>query len=136
MRWGYGGRPRSYDGEEGGGGELVAPRMKNGERGLGFAHRGRARDSGGGQTATVGALGQRRSASDRATAWSGRALSGWARRGGARRFRQRRQRGRNGTVETPTRGPDNSFNTLERHDVWQPCGNGALPGGPGAAHGV
>jgi hypothetical protein len=32
MRWGYGGRRRSYDGEEGGGGELDAPRTKNGER--------------------------------------------------------------------------------------------------------
>jgi hypothetical protein len=32
MRWGYGGRQRSCDGEEGGEGELDAPRMKNGER--------------------------------------------------------------------------------------------------------
>jgi hypothetical protein len=32
MRWGYGGRRRSCDGEEGGEGELDAPRMKNGER--------------------------------------------------------------------------------------------------------
>jgi hypothetical protein len=31
-RWGYGGRWRSCDGEEGGGGELDAPRTKNGER--------------------------------------------------------------------------------------------------------
>jgi hypothetical protein len=32
MRWGYGGRRWSCDGEEGGGSELDAPRMKNGER--------------------------------------------------------------------------------------------------------
>jgi hypothetical protein len=31
MRWGYGGRRRSCDGEEGGEGELNAPWMKNGE---------------------------------------------------------------------------------------------------------
>jgi hypothetical protein len=31
-RWGYGGRRRSYDGEEGGEGELDAPRKRNGER--------------------------------------------------------------------------------------------------------
>jgi hypothetical protein len=31
MRWGYGGRRWSCDGEEGGEGELNAPRMKNGE---------------------------------------------------------------------------------------------------------
>jgi hypothetical protein len=33
MRWGYGGRQWSCDGEEGGEGELDAPRTKNGERG-------------------------------------------------------------------------------------------------------
>jgi hypothetical protein len=81
MRWGYGGRRWSCDGEGGGGGELDAPRTKNGERGLGFAHRGCARDGGGGRTAMVGALGQRRSASDQTTARSRRALSGRARRG-------------------------------------------------------
>jgi hypothetical protein len=32
MRWGYGGRQRSCDGEEGGGGELDAPRTKNDKR--------------------------------------------------------------------------------------------------------
>jgi hypothetical protein len=32
MRWGYGGRRWSYDGEGGGGSELDAPRTKNGER--------------------------------------------------------------------------------------------------------
>jgi hypothetical protein len=32
MRWGYGGRRWSCDGEEGGEGELDAPRTKNGER--------------------------------------------------------------------------------------------------------
>jgi hypothetical protein len=32
MRWGYSGRRRSCDGEEGGEGELDAPRTKNGER--------------------------------------------------------------------------------------------------------
>jgi hypothetical protein len=53
MRWGYDGQRRSCDGEEGGEGELDAPRMKNGKRGLGSAHRGRARDGGGGRTATV-----------------------------------------------------------------------------------
>jgi hypothetical protein len=31
MRWGYGGRRWSYNDEEGGEGELDAPRMKNGE---------------------------------------------------------------------------------------------------------
>jgi hypothetical protein len=89
------------DGEEGGEGELDAPQTKNGERGLDFAHRGLAHDNGGGRTATVGVLGQRWSASNRATARSKRALSGRARRGCARRFRQRRQRGRNGAVGTP-----------------------------------
>jgi hypothetical protein len=32
MRWGYGARRRSCDGEEGGEGELDAPRTKNDER--------------------------------------------------------------------------------------------------------
>jgi hypothetical protein len=32
MSWGYGGRRWSCDGDEGGEGELDAPRMKNGER--------------------------------------------------------------------------------------------------------
>jgi hypothetical protein len=32
MRWGYGGRRWSCNGEEGGEGELNAPRTKNGER--------------------------------------------------------------------------------------------------------
>jgi hypothetical protein len=104
--------------------------------GLDFAHRGRARDGGGDRTATVVALGQRPSASDRATARSKRALSGRARRGGARRFGQRRRRSRNGAVRTPARGPDNAFNALERRGAWQPCGNGALLGWPGAPHGI
>jgi hypothetical protein len=42
------------------------------------------------------------------------------------------RRGRNGAVGTPARGPDSAFNALERRGVWQPRGNGALPGGPGA----
>jgi hypothetical protein len=49
--------------------------------------------------------------------------------GEARRRRQRsgdfRTAGRNGAVETPVRGPDNAFNTLERRGMWQPRSNGA-----------
>jgi hypothetical protein len=56
--------------------------------------------------------------------------------GEARRFGQRRRRGRNGAVGTPARGPNIAFNVLEQRGTWQPRGNGALPGGPGAARGV
>jgi hypothetical protein len=56
--------------------------------------------------------------------------------GEARRFGQRRRRGRNGAVGTPTRGPDNAFNVLKRRGAWQPRGNGALAGGPGAVSDV
>jgi hypothetical protein len=49
--------------------------------------------------------------------------------GEARRRRQRsgefRTAGRNGAVETPARGPDSAFNTLERRGTWQPRSNGA-----------
>jgi hypothetical protein len=32
--------------------------------------------------------------------------------------------------------PDSGFKSRHRHGAWQPCGNGALPRGPGAARGV
>jgi hypothetical protein len=39
-------------------------------------------------------------------------------------------------VGMPARGPDSAFNARVRHDAWQPRGNGALSGGPGADSGV
>jgi hypothetical protein len=73
MRWGYGGRRRSCDGEEGGKGELDAPRTKNGER------RARA-------TLTV----------NEARDGVGRPDSGGIRTRWRRGFGQRRWRGRDG----------------------------------------
>jgi hypothetical protein len=58
------------------------------------------------------------------------------RTGEARRFGQRRRRGRNGAGGTSARSPDSAFNTLERCGMWQPRGNGALPGRPGAKRDV
>jgi hypothetical protein len=43
---------------------------------------------------------------------------------------------RHGAVGTPVRGPDGAFNARAQHGVWQPRGNGALPGGPGTDSGV
>jgi hypothetical protein len=43
---------------------------------------------------------------------------------------------RHGAVGTPARGPDSAFNTQAWRGVWQPRGNGALPGGPDADSGV
>jgi hypothetical protein len=59
-------------------------------------------------------------------------------RDGTREARRRRgQRGMVGrVVGTPTRGPDSALKAHERCSTWQPCGNGALPGGPDAARGV
>jgi hypothetical protein len=84
-RWGYGGRWWSCDGEEGGEGEIDAPRKRNGER------KARA-------TLTMDE-----------TRDGGRAASD---------------------------SGDGAFNALERHGAWQPRGNGALPGRPGADSGV
>jgi hypothetical protein len=127
MRWGYGGWRWSYDGEEGGGGELDAQRMKNGERRAQATLTGdESRDGGDGRTATGFGHGRR-------CGFRLRQRHGQDR---ARRFGQRQRRGRNGAVGTPARSPDNAFNTLERRSVWQPCGNGTLPGGPGADSGV
>jgi hypothetical protein len=131
-RWGYGGRWRSCDGVEGGEGELDAPRKRNDER------KARA-------TLTV----------DETRDGGGRPdideIRTWRRRG----FGQRRRRGRDGArrgeavgtaaaarserrcaVGTPTHGPDSAFNARARHGAWQPCGNGALPGGPSADSGI
>jgi hypothetical protein len=41
-----------------------------------------------------------------------------------------------GAIGTPARGPDSVLKALERRGAWQPRGNGALPGGPGADSGV
>jgi hypothetical protein len=128
MRWGYGGRRRSCDDEEGGEGELDAPRTKNGERraramltvneardGVGRTH------NGGIQTRWRRGFGQRRR----------RGRDG-ARRGDVGDFGQPvGTAGRNGAVRTPTRGPKSAFNALERRGAWQPRGNGArrLTGG-------
>jgi hypothetical protein len=62
MRWGYGGRWWSCDGEEGGGGELDAPQTKTarGGGGLGFAHHRCAHDGGGGRTKMSFGHGRRR----------------------------------------------------------------------------
>jgi hypothetical protein len=38
-------------------------------------------------------------------------------------------------VGTPTRGLDSAFNAQAWRGTWQPRGNGALPGGPGADSG-
>jgi hypothetical protein len=43
---------------------------------------------------------------------------------------------RRGTVGMPVRGLDSAFNARAWYGAWQPCGNGALPGGPGADSGV
>jgi hypothetical protein len=60
--------------------------------------------------------------------------------GEARRRRQRRSKNgrskRRYTVGTPARGPDSAFNTLVQRGAWQPRGNGALLGRPGADCGV
>jgi hypothetical protein len=93
-RWGYGGRRRSCDGEEGGEGELNAPRKRNNER------KARAtltvdetRDGGGRpdsdriRTRRWHGFGQRR-----------RRSRDGVRRGEARQFGQRRRRSRNGAA--------------------------------------
>jgi hypothetical protein len=120
MRWGYSGRRRSRDGEEGGGGELDAPRTKT---------------TRGGNTAslTVGVLTTAEAAGQRQASDTDGGAVGTSE---ARRFGQRRRRGRNDTVGTPARGPYSAFNAVERRGTWQPRGNGALPGGPGMARGV
>jgi hypothetical protein len=82
MRWGYGDRRRSCDGEEGGEGKLDAPRMKNGERTkLATASDGRteARFEHGGGTALGsgdGAVGTGRGVSDSGGGAVGTTLSG------------------------------------------------------------
>jgi hypothetical protein len=125
MRWGYGGRWRSCDGEERGGGELNAPRMKNGER------RARA-------TLTMDESrngGERLDSNEIWTRTAMRLRTAVAVRSGRGKARRRwrfRTAGRNGAVGTPARGPDSAFNALERHGAWQPRGNGALLGGLGA----
>jgi hypothetical protein len=133
MRWDYGGRWRSCDSEEGGEGELDAPRTKNGER------RARA-------TLTV----------DEARDGVGRPDSGgiWTRR--RHGFRQRRRlgrdgarrggldsgggavgtaRGRNGATLSGCRRAVPTAHLMCGCGAWQPRGNGALPGGPGADSG-
>jgi hypothetical protein len=83
MRWGYDGRRWSYDGEEGGEGELDAPRTKNGER------RAQA-------TLTVDVLVTAEAAGQR---WSGRSDSDG-------RLQTRRQRGRDERGEASQGGSD------------------------------
>jgi hypothetical protein len=57
-------------------------------------------------------------------------------RDGARRGGSDSQSERRGAVGTPARGPDSAFNARVRRGTWQPRGNGALPGRPGADSGV
>jgi hypothetical protein len=146
-RWGYSGRRWSCDGEEGGEGEINAPRTKNGE---GRARAtltvfvlttaevaGQRRRLGRARTAGHGVFGQRRAD----TAGRG---SGGAREAG--RYREasgrgealsgRRRRGRGELSRRATSYPNNGFKPRHWRSTWQPRGNGALPRGPGAARGV
>jgi hypothetical protein len=131
MRWGYGGRWWSCDGEEGGESELDAPRTQNSERRawatltVDEARDGVGRpDSGGGAASDSG----------NGVVETGRGGSDSG--GGAVGTVRSERRDRNGAVGTSARGPDNAFNALERRSAWQPRGNGALPGGPSADSGV
>jgi hypothetical protein len=132
MRWGYGGRRRSCDGEERGGGELDAPRMTNSER------RARAtltvdesRDGGDGRTGMRFGHGRECGFGQR---WR-RGRDG-ARRGGSDSRSERGRSKRRGADGTPARGPNSAFVVHARHGTWQPCGNGVLLGRPGADSGV
>jgi hypothetical protein len=147
MRWGYDGRRWSCDGEEGGEGELDAPRTKNGE--------GRAR-----ATLTVVVLATAEAAGQRR--WLGRARTagrgifgqrhadtagqggGGAHEAGHCReasghdevLSGRRRRGRGGLSGRAAHCPDSAFKPWCRHGTWWPRGNGALPRGPGTVRGV
>jgi hypothetical protein len=116
MRWGYGGRRWSYDGEEGGKGELDAPRTKNGET--------RARAT---LTvvvlATAEAAGQRqpwRSDNDgrlRTGRRRGRGERGEAvgRAASARALLRRQRRGRGELSGRAAHSPDSGFKPRRRH---------------------
>jgi hypothetical protein len=108
-------------------------------------HRRKRQEGGGTRLRSPSVCSRRRRRPDKdelrtwTAAWLRTAVAAWseqARQGGARRFGQWRRSGQNDAVGTPARGPNSAFNALEQRGAWQPRGNGALPGGPGAARGV